>query len=102
MNALVGNEQESLVRLCKRYGVARLELFGSAARSDFVPARSDLDFLIVFQECTPEEHAERYFGFLAALEDLFACGIDLVEARAVSNPYFAQSIESSRTLLYAA
>ena len=34
--------------LCRRFGVARLELFGSAASGAFDPQRSDLDFLVEF------------------------------------------------------
>ena len=32
-----------LRELCERYGVERLELFGSAARGKYDPAHSDLD-----------------------------------------------------------
>jgi predicted nucleotidyltransferase len=46
--------------------------------------------------------ADRYFGLLAALEDLFARPIDLVMIPAIKNPYFLQGIKPSRTLLYAA
>lgn len=95
-------KQNELARLCARCGVARLELFGSAARGDAVPGRSDLDFLVRFLPCAPEEHADRYFAFLAALQDLFVCDIDLVEIGAIRNPYFKEAIEASRTLLYAA
>lgn len=91
-----------LVRLCERHRVARLELFGSAARNEFVAGQSDLDFLVRFEPCTPEEHAERYFDLLAGLQDLFGCEIDLVEIGALRNPYFIESIEASRTLVYAA
>jgi predicted nucleotidyltransferase len=82
--------------------VAQLELFGSAARDEFVAGQSDLDFLVRFAPCTPEEHADRYFSLLAGLQDLFGCNIDLVEIGAVRNPYFMEHIESSRTLVYAA
>jgi hypothetical protein len=34
---------EPLRELCERYGVERLELFGSAARGEYDPAHSDLD-----------------------------------------------------------
>ena len=91
-----------VARLCERYRVARLELFGSAARGEFVPERSDLDFLVRFESCTPEEHAERYFALLAEFQDLFGCEIDLVEIGAIHNPYFIECIESSRKLVYAA
>jgi predicted nucleotidyltransferase len=79
MTTILQTKQDSVAQLCARYRVARLELFGSAARGGFEPGRNDLDFLVRFQPCMPEEHAERYFGLLADFQDLFGCGIDLVE-----------------------
>jgi predicted nucleotidyltransferase len=100
MTAILQAKQDSVEQLCAHYHVARLELFGSAARGGFEPGRSDLDFLVRFQPCTPEEHAERYFGLLADFQDLFGCEIDLVEINAVRNPYFLEGIASSRTIIY--
>ena len=37
---------QPLRELCERYGVQKLELFGSAARGEFDPAHSDLDFIV--------------------------------------------------------
>jgi predicted nucleotidyltransferase len=102
MTELLESRRADLVRLCERHRVEQLEIFGSAAREDFVVGKSDLDFLVRFQPCTPEEHAARYFGLLADLQDLFGCEVDLVETGALRNPYFIESIEASRTLLYAA
>ena len=83
--------------LCRRFGVRRLDLFGSAARGDFDAAQSDLDFLVEFDPVAPEAHAFRtYFDFKDALETLFGRKVDLVEASAVRNPYFKESIEESR------
>lgn len=93
---------EQIEHLCITHGVAVLESFGSACRGDYVSGRSDLDFLVRFEPCTPEEHAERYFGLLADLQDLFQCDIDLVETKAIRNPFFLKSIEASRTTVYAA
>ena len=93
---------EKIEELCKRHSVDRLEAFGSAVRGRFTPGRSDMDFLVRFLPCTPEEHANRYFALLADLEDLFSCNVDLVEIGAVRNPYFLEAIEQSRKLLYAA
>jgi predicted nucleotidyltransferase len=50
----------------------------------------------------PSQHADAYFGLLAALQDLFQRDIDLIEIRAIQNPYFRDSVEQNRTLLYAA
>ena len=56
MTAILQTKQESVAQLCARYHVARLELFGSAARGGVEPGWSDLDFLVRFQPCTPEDH----------------------------------------------
>ncbi|MGE3798660.1 MAG: nucleotidyltransferase domain-containing protein, partial [Thermomicrobiales bacterium] len=37
---------DEIIRLCEEYGVARLEIFGSAVSGEFDPERSDVDFLI--------------------------------------------------------
>jgi uncharacterized protein len=102
MNTTVDAKRTELEALCRVHRVQRLEIFGSAADGTFDAERSDLDFLVVFEDATPVEHAERYLGLLAGLQDLFACDVDLVELKAIRNPHFRRGIESSRTLLYAA
>jgi len=47
-------------------------------------------------------YADSYFGLLEALEQLFNRPVDLVVASAIKNPYFRESIERTRVLLYAA
>ena len=94
---------EDLRKICARYRVGRLELFGSAATGkDFDPNTSDLDFLVEFLPLRPGEYADAYFGLLEALEELFGRRVDLVMARAVTNPYFLESINRTRKVLYAA
>lgn len=92
---------EAVRTLCAQYQVARLELFGSAVDGTFNAATSDLDFLVTFQPLEPAARADAYFGLLAALQDFFEREIDLVEAKAVTNPYFRRSIDASGTVLYA-
>jgi type I restriction enzyme S subunit len=46
--------REELKALCWRFHVRRLDLFGSAARGDFDPERSDMDFLAEFDGAHPE------------------------------------------------
>ena len=100
MNAFVENKLKELVELCAMRRVRRLELFGSATNDDFDPAISDLDFLVEFQELTPGEHADAYLGLLDELGDMFEKSIDLLETRAIQNPYFLKNIEKSRVMLY--
>ena len=102
MVGIVESKREELGRLCARYHVGRLELFGSAAAGRFDPGRSDLDFLVEFRDVPPGQHADCYFGLLEALESLFGRRIDLVETKAIDNPYFLAAIGAEREVLYAA
>jgi len=102
MIAAIRENSEPLETLCRRFRVRRLELFGSAANGEFDPATSDLDFLVEFEELDADAYADTYFGLLEELGALFQRKVDLVMPSAVKNPYFLQSIERSRTLLYAA
>jgi len=101
MHRLIEEKRQELERVCRRRRVHRIELFGSAARPDFDPARSDLDFLVTFQELDLNQYADAYFGLLEDLQALFQRPVDLVVASAIQNPYFRQAVESTRTLVYA-
>ena len=102
MHALLAKNRAELEGLCRRYGVRRLELFGSTAAGEDRPGTSDLDFLVEFDARPPGAYADAYFGLLESLEALFGRPVDLVVASAIRNPYFLQAIERSKTLLYAA
>jgi predicted nucleotidyltransferase len=91
---------DQLSNLCTLYGVKRLELFGSASRNDFDLAKSDLDFLVEFVETQSRGAFDRYFGLKEALEQLFQRSIDLVEVKAIKNPYFRQTVERDKVLVY--
>lgn len=91
-----------ILRLCVRFAVHRLELFGSAGTAGFDLARSDLDFLVEFGPAERLTPFEQYFGLKESLEALFGRAVDLVMAGAPRNPYFLKSLNESRRLLYAA
>ena len=88
--------------LCARYCVSRLELTSSAARDDFDPETSDLDFLVEFEPIAPVAYAEAYFSLKAALEVLFMRSVDLITPASLSNPYFRASLAASSERVYAA
>lgn len=102
MLKLVQDRREQVAHLCRRFGVRRLEVFGSAATSEgFDPGRSDLDFLVEFHPLPEGKRADAYFGLLEGLQELFDRPIDLVVVGAIRNPYFRQAIEPQREVLYA-
>ncbi|MBZ0088949.1 MAG: nucleotidyltransferase domain-containing protein [Thermoanaerobaculia bacterium] len=102
MQAGVEQRQSEIAALCRRFGVRRLELFGSAARADFDPTASDVDLLVEPEPPPGLGYADAYFGLKEELERLFGRPVDLVSLASLRNPYFIREIEASRRLLYAA
>ncbi len=103
MIPLIESKHAALLDVCRRFGVRRLELFGSAATTAFDPENSDLDFLVEFlpdQDLGP--WLRHYFDFQNQLVGLFGKQVDVVLAGAVKNPHFQRELDRTRTLLYAA
>jgi len=98
---LVEQHRQQIADLCRKYGVRKLDLFGSAAGGDFHPGTSDLDFFFEF-DANPAALADRFFGLMEDLEKLLGCKVDLVSSQDVRNPYFLQVANRHRITLYAA
>ena len=77
----------------------RLELFGSATSGAFDAASSDLDFIVPFADTSPG-YADRYLDVAEALEALFGRDVDLVTERSITTPYFRETVDSTREVVY--
>lgn len=99
MDALLANKRTQIAAMCSRLGVRTLYAFGSAVRND-LKSGSDVDFLVEIQSDDPLQYADRYFALKDQLQDLLQRPVDLVEAKAVRNPYFRQELERTRELIY--
>ena len=102
MIELIEQHRAQVLALCRKYDVRRLDIIGSATRNDFDPDKSDLDFVVEFNNFNIDNAADRYLGLMVDLEDIFSRKIDLVSYRAIRNPYFKQVVDNTRTPLYAA
>ena len=103
MHPAIAEKRDALAALCRRYGVTRLEVFGSAARGhDFDPARSDADFLVAFEKEAGLSALDQFFGFAEAREEILGRRVDLVDPSAIRNPYLRAAIDRSRELIYGA
>jgi predicted nucleotidyltransferase len=103
MIGIIEDKRAEIAALCERYGVKRLDLFGSAAGDEFDAEASDLDFVVSFEKRDPPELFDRYFGLKEDLEELFGRGVDLVtEGALLKDPDFAEGISGKRVSLYAA
>jgi uncharacterized protein len=96
------DNRQAIAELCARFGVARLDVFGSALRDDYRPGESDVDLLVEFQPMEPHALADAYFDLLDGLRDLLGTKLDLVMSDAVKNRIIAREIERTKQKLYAA
>jgi predicted nucleotidyltransferase len=83
--------------------VRRLEVFGSICTDEFDAERSDVDFLVEY----PPDYEfgpwlKRYLELKEQLEQVLGRPVDLVMTGAVRNRRFAQSIDETGQLLFAA
>lgn len=85
--------------LCERYGIRRLDLFGSATTDRFDEQSSDLDFVVDFADRSPG-YADRYLAVADGLEILFGRPVDLVTERSIRTLSFRRSVEANRRLIY--
>jgi predicted nucleotidyltransferase len=93
-------DRDALSALCRRWQVQELALFGSAARGNFGP-HSDVDVLVTF---VPDA-GHSLFDLMRLqdeLEALLGRPVDLVEKRALRNPFLRHEILQTARVLYAA
>ncbi len=98
----IQDRRDHIASLCRQLHARRLELFGSATRADFDPARSDLDFLVSFDDLPPVAYHDAYFSLKEGLEAIFHRPVDLVVERAMRNPYLRRRVEAERQAVFAA
>lgn len=84
MLPLIESKKAEIAALCRQHHVRRLDVFGSAARGDFDPNRSDIDFLVEFDRSEPAAMTlDTFLGLKESLEALFGRPVDLVDRQAV-------------------
>ena len=89
--------RQRIQKICRDLSLERLDIVGSAAREDF-SADSDVDVLVNFGK--DEGLFSRYFDLKERLEEIFERPVDVIEERAVKNPYFKRMIEKDRIKIY--
>ena len=94
------NYMESMKNLCQQNKVKALYVFGSVLTDRFND-KSDIDLIIDIDSNDPLEYADNYFNLKFALQDLFKRPVDLLENKAIKNPYIRQNIDNSKHLIYA-
>lgn len=102
MQPFLLEKQAEIRELCRKHHVKQLFVFGSAARDDFDPARSDLDLLVEFEPGYLPRSSWLKLDLEADLEKIFLREVDLAVAGSIRNPYVLQTVQEDQQLLYAA
>jgi len=90
---------ENIKDLCTKHKVRRLFVFGSVVTGR-LKKNSDVDLLVDFHDVDLYEYADNYFNLKKALENLLERDVDLLEDKAIKNPYLRYSIDSTKQLIY--
>jgi len=96
---IIERNRDEIAALCRKYGVRRLDVFGSAVTDAFDAVRSDLDFIVSFER--PEEGIlYRYLDLADDLERLFGRDVDLLTERSLGKTAFRAEVDRQRTRVY--
>lgn len=93
-------DSERITAFCEKWRIVELALFGSVLRPDFGP-QSDVDVLVTFQADAPWSLWD-LVAIRDELEAIFQKPVDLVEKKALKNPFRRHSILTSKRVIYAA
>lgn len=85
--------------LCLKYKVKSLFAFGSVITDGF-KSDSDVDLIVDFKDVDLYDYADNYFNLKTSLENVFHREVDLLEDKAINNPYLRKSIDASKQLIY--
>ena len=88
-----------IVRLCELHKVKSLYAFGSVLNNSF-NSKSDIDLLVDFLNIDVEDYADNYYDLKFSLQDVLKRHIDLLEEKALKNPYFIDIINNQRQHVY--
>jgi len=96
---------EAIARVCQKFGVSELAVFGSVLRVDFDPARSDVDFLVRFIANDAGPWMSKFLDLKDELAALLGREVEVVDWRGIeqsTNPYRRDHILKHARTIYVA
>jgi predicted nucleotidyltransferase/DNA-binding transcriptional ArsR family regulator len=94
-------DTKALAAICRKYGVRKMSLFGSAARNELRPD-SDVDLMVEFKRSSKTTS----FGLVDLQDELSAIfgnrRVEITSPGVLENPYRRRTIERDLKALYAA
>jgi predicted nucleotidyltransferase len=99
MSDIIDKNIEKIVKICKQQHILTLFAFGSVLTDRFNDS-SDIDLLVSFKPLDFGEYADNYFQTVESFEKIFNRPVDLVTEKSLGNPYFINSINATKKLIY--
>jgi predicted nucleotidyltransferase len=90
---------EQIKLLCNTHKVKSLFAFGSIV-SDKLKTESDIDLVVDIDSKDPIDYSDNYFAVKFQLEDMLKRPVDLLEAKAIKNPFLKKQIDNTKVLVY--
>lgn len=99
MHPIIKDNIHQIRIICEQHHIQSLFAFGSVC-SDRFNDTSDIDLLVSFKPLDYADYADNYFQTADILEKTFQRPVDLVTDKSLNNPYFINSINQTKVLLY--
>jgi predicted nucleotidyltransferase len=90
---------EQIRQLCNEHDVQSLFAFGSVISNKLKP-ESDIDLIVDIYSKDPVDYSDNYFALKFQLEDILERPVDLLEAKALKNPFLRKEIDNTKVLIY--
>jgi len=99
MNSIIAQNIAEIKSICDKQQIKSLFAFGSVC-SDKFNDQSDIDLLVTFKPMDFGDYADNYFQTADLFEKIFGRKVDLVTEKSLKNPYFVNSVNQTKILLY--
>jgi predicted nucleotidyltransferase len=99
MHSIINDNINKIRTLCVNHNVKSLFAFGSVCTDKFNDS-SDIDLLISFNSMDYGDYADNYFLVADKFEEIFHRYVDLVTDKSLSYPFFINSVNQTKTLIY--
>lgn len=96
---LIESHTKDISNLCKTHKVKSLYAFGSVLTDNF-NNESDVDLIVDFLQLDVLDYGDNYYDLKFSLENIFKRNVDLLEEKAIKNPYFLKTLNQNKKLIY--
>ena len=99
MHRIITENIHHIREICDQQHIHSLFAFGSVCNDRFNDT-SDIDLLVSFKPLNYGDYADNYFQTADLFEKIFQRPVDLVTDKSLKNPYFINSVNQTKILLY--